>query len=828
MLSSILWYLTISILGWISFPIVFRLLPTLKDRGYATSRAFGILLWSFLFWLFASLGILKNETGDLLFAFALIVGCSIWMLRGIDRNELKEWFNSQARLIISVEILFVVAFALWTLVRAANPEAVGTEKPMELAFINAILRSPTFPPHDPWLSGYAISYYYFGYVMVAMLAKITSTSGGVAFNLGVSMIFALSAIGSYGLIHNLLNKFYENEPQTFKCRFHFASLLGPLFVLIVSNLEGFLEILHSRGVFWIRNASGELVSPFWRFLDIKDLDLPPVEPFTWIPDRFWWWWRASRVLQDYDLAGNLKEIIDEFPFFSYLLADLHPHVLAMPFAFLAMTITLNVYLGGIRESKGRIPLPMDSVSLLATSIILGGLAFLNTWDFPLYVGLFSFAFAIGKVTRGELKLSQTFQYIIWIGITLGICGGLLYLPFYLGFSSQLGGILPNLIYPTRGVHLWIMFAPLLITIFAFLIYLAKGSLDLKSMKRGLWSALGIMIALWVCSLLLGLAIVLIPGVGEIYQSSLASSGIVELFQEAFIRRAMNFGGWFSLLILLALILGLIFSLSRDTPTKSSLPSAHAFVLLLILFGIILVIVPEFIYLRDLFGWRMNTIFKFYFQSWLLLSISTAYSSVILIRNLPRYWGAVYTIVFTSLLIASLIYPTLSLYDKTNGFKPMKWSLDSTAYLKDESSEEMEAIEWLVTASPGVVAEAVPEAGGSYTHYGRVSMLSGLPSVLGWVGHENQWRGDNQIVNPRQGDLEILYCTRDWDTAKSILDKYQIRYVFISPLEHSTYTSKSINCPHGLIDSKFIRNLNLVFEKGPVTIFEYNKISDDRS
>ena len=94
-----------------------------------------------------------------------------------------------------VEILFFLAFAFLAFVRAGNPEIVGTEKPMELAFINAILRSPTFPPHDPWLSGYAISYYYFGYVMTAMLAKATGTLGSVAFNLMLALVFALSAVG---------------------------------------------------------------------------------------------------------------------------------------------------------------------------------------------------------------------------------------------------------------------------------------------------------------------------------------------------------------------------------------------------------------------------------------------------------------------------------------------------------------------------------------------------------------------------------------------------------------------------------------------------------
>jgi len=74
-----------------------------------------------------------------------------------------------------------------------------------LAFINAILRSEYFPPHDPWLSGFAISYYYFGYVIISMIAKITATPGSVAFNLGISLVFSLTAIGTYGIVFNLLN-----------------------------------------------------------------------------------------------------------------------------------------------------------------------------------------------------------------------------------------------------------------------------------------------------------------------------------------------------------------------------------------------------------------------------------------------------------------------------------------------------------------------------------------------------------------------------------------------------------------------------------------------
>jgi uncharacterized membrane protein len=284
-----LWYLVISLLGWLAFPIAYRLLPALKDRGYAVSRTLGLLVWGYAFWLLASLGVLPFTAGGLLFALALLVGACWWALRGVNLREMFDWFRSQRRLILVTEILFLAAFAGWAFVRAANPEAIGTEKPMELAFINAILHSPTFPPHDPWLSGYAISYYYFGYVLTAMLAKITGTSGGVAFNLGISLIFALSACGAYGLVANLLNAAFKRSKKASNPNvpvLSFASLLGPLYVLIISNMEGLLEILHARGVFWQRDANGALTSSFWRWVDLQDLVSLPKEPFSWMPTRF--------------------------------------------------------------------------------------------------------------------------------------------------------------------------------------------------------------------------------------------------------------------------------------------------------------------------------------------------------------------------------------------------------------------------------------------------------------------------------------------------------------------------------------------------------------
>ena len=271
MTAFITWYFLVTLLGWLTFPLVFALFPALADRGYALSRAAGLLIWGYVFWLFASLGIAQNDTGGIILALIVIIALSGWSLvnrhtspateqsKIVNRkSEIITFLKSNFRLVITTEILFLAAFAFLAFVRSANPELNGTERPMELAFINGILRSPTFPPQDPWLSGYAISYYYFGYVMTAMLARLSGVPGTLAHNLMTSLIFALGAVGSYGILYNLLAR-ADHGPQTMDdgtsppSVVHRAwstvyGLLAPLFFLLISNFGALLEILHQPRV----------------------------------------------------------------------------------------------------------------------------------------------------------------------------------------------------------------------------------------------------------------------------------------------------------------------------------------------------------------------------------------------------------------------------------------------------------------------------------------------------------------------------------------------------------------------------------------------------
>lgn len=885
------WYLSTTLLGWSSFPLLFYLFPNLKERGFAMHRAFALLVWGYIFWLLASLGILLNNLAGLLIAWLILLASSAWSMRSERWREMLLWIKANTRTLLTIEALFLFAFLFWAIVRAANPEAIGTEKPMELAFINAILRSDTFPPHDPWLSGYAISYYYFGYVIVAMLAKLNATSGGVAFNLALSLIFALSANGAYGILFNLLSQNKERAESVRK-----AAFLGPFFVLLVGNLEGFLDVLHQRGFFWKPTNEGGLSSPFWRWLDIQDLNLPPTQPFSWVPQRFWWWWRASRVLQDYDLAGNTKEIIDEFPFFSFLLGDLHPHVLAIPFAFLAILLALNLILGGAKGhgiskhytlkatqirnmgwlcslsgmglfSYGALRLSFSSLALglvglfigilllfrtfsakkeaesfelhlkisiqgvdfFLACLILGGLAFLNTWDFPFYVTLYAGAYALRECQQRQARLIDAFKDFILMALALGIGGVMLYLPFYLGFASQAGGIIPNLVYVTRGAHLWVMFFPLLVPLVLHLVFHPGSRI---SRKRALMTSLSIFVILSIASLFFGSIIMLIPQAGDFFIRSLGALHAEEVMRAFLSRRIAYIGGWFTLFILASLTLNVWFYAEErwrqneypagisNEATQRKDEQAQLFVALLVILGTMLVLIPEFFYLRDQFGWRMNTIFKFYYQAWLLWSLAAAYATHHAWGRLTGWKGSLVRITLSAMLAMSLVYPILSLWNKTNGFQPSKWTLDSSVYFSSQSPDEFAAIEWLRHTPMGVVAEAVAETGGSYTHYARVSMLSGLPAVLGWVGHESQWRGGGREIGTRQPDLERLYCTRDWNEAESILRKYHIRYIFVSALERSTYRPKPGSCPVGLVETKFAQHLTLVFQQGSVTIYEY--------
>ena len=426
------WYLVLQVFGLAALPLAWRLFRHLPDRGYGVSKPLGLLLAGWGFWLLTTFGWTHNTAGGILVALGLlaVVGL-VLVLRSPDPSSRP---GSHARpmplpwrTVLVTEVVFTLAFIAWCLVRARMPriETAGGEKWMEIAFLRAILRSDTFPPHDPWLSGFAISYYYFGYVIVAMVARLAAVPPSIAFNLGIATLFALTCTGAFSLVYNLLVAEMGRERRSGGAEGEegrdwrkgwgalVGGLLGPLVVAVMGNLEGLLEVLHAR-------ALGP--AAWWTWLDIHGIDVPPL-PFaqgSWIPARFFWWWQASRVLQDYAPWGAEQHVIDEFPGFSFLLGDMHPHVLALPFVVLALALALNLYLRiaecglsdlpessqlsgrwytGLRNADRK---PLSPWELLVYALCLGGLGFLNTWDFPIYLFV-----VVAASTLAHYRTAQT-------------------------------------------------------------------------------------------------------------------------------------------------------------------------------------------------------------------------------------------------------------------------------------------------------------------------------------------------------------------------------------------------------------------------------------
>lgn len=813
------WYLILTLLGWLTFPLVYHLFPALTDRGYTLARTAGLLIWGYAFWLFTSLGFTRNDSGGILFALATLIALSIWSLIA-HHSSLVNFVRSNIPLIITTETLFLIAFAFLAFARSANAELASTEKPMELMFINSILQSETFPPQDAWLSGYAISYYYFGYVMTAMLASLSSIPGSLAHNLMTSLVFALGAIGSYGIVYNLLSKNANlKSPISNRGSSIFNALLAPLFLLLVSNFETVLEVLHRRGLFWSKSPDGTFTSAFWTWLDMKELSQPPVEPFGWIPERYLWWWRASRVIQDYDMLGAHREVIDEFPFFSFLLGDLHPHVLAIPFGLLAISVALNVFLGGWKDRNpsfmgGR--LDFNPTGFFFAALVLGGLAFLNTWDILIAAALIVSAYILWRANENGWNGSR-FEDIFILGIPLGVFSLLLYLPFYLGFSSQAGGILPNFMYPTRGIHFWVMWGTLLIPIFFFLLYLWRKSPARPNWKLGFTIGLGLTFVLGLLTLLLGL-------IGSIVEKGLVDATLAsynmtapQFLTATSLRRLNHIGSLITLLAVLVPALALLFSREdsdlMDTETQITDHQSQLsdrFPLLLLFLGALLVLVPEFVFLRDQFGYRINTVFKFYYQAWMLWSLAAAFGVGYLAQSLRGFTFAnVGFRLATGLVIfCGLLYPVFGLMTRTENFKPhFGFNLDDFARIQRENPDDAAGIEFLLTQPEGVVAEAV---GGSYSYYGRISTFTGYPTVLGWPGHEAQWRGGYELHGSRENDVLTLYATARWEEAKTIIERYNIRYIFIGNLERN---SMPVN------EEKFAINLTPIFQQGGTVIYE---------
>ena len=745
MIWFIQWLVATEVIGAAVLPLGVRLFRHLPDRGFIFAKPLGILVVAYICWLLGVLGILRFQQATIL-AVVAIAGAAGWWLWG--RETLKQLSGTKVVLLVS-EGVFLASLVAAAFIRAHNPEISGTEKPMDFAFLNAFYRTDTLPAEDPWMSGFSISYYYFGYLLVALVAKVSGVPAAVGYNLGVALVFALLLAGSFSLAFNLLSALRREWRIPFRL---VGALVAPVTVGLMGNLEIGLEVLAARGY---SNPA------FWQLVAIKGLE-PATQPEGWFPTSFWWWWRASRIIPNTKPDG-----INEFPYFSFILGDLHPHFTALPWALLAVAFALAAILGRSvqHDFTGR-----DWVGRIAAAMALGFLLVGNSWDFPSYTALFWLGLLVplSPVDWSRAKFVSRLKE----GALISVISVVMYAPFFLGFSSQTRGVglSPD---KTPVPSLLIIFGTVLYGLIAFLTWRAwsRGGAVEGSRRAVDWmvpAAGGLLI---VAGIKLGTAMLL--------------GGVLILAIAAY-RRLLS---------------------SRREPNATL--AAETFVLILAALGLFLVMVPEFVFVVDLFGTRMNTVFKFDYQAWVLLGLGVSVGMVWAAGELrPVPFRVVLLLPFALLVCVGLLYPWGATASKTQDFQGQA-TLDGLAFYKAARPDDYAAIKWLSNSVQGrpVVLEAT---GPEYSEYARVSTFSGLPTVLGWGGHEVQWRGQGEEPQRRTRDIDAIYSTASRSDIPALLDKYHVQYVFVGSLEIEKYGTG--------VAERFNGILQPVFHRGNVTVY----------
>ncbi|MDO9088300.1 MAG: DUF2298 domain-containing protein [Anaerolineaceae bacterium] len=839
MVYIILWYLFVVVIGWMVFPLTFQLFQRLPDRGITITKIFGILLISFFHWFLTSLGLSSNTLAGIWFAIFLSLGLGLWSLSKFGSSETRKWTRDKLGFFLVVELVFLIAFVGMIWLRSYNPDIQGTEKPMELMFINSILNSPTFPPQDAWLSGFSISYYYFGYVMVALLAMITGTPAGIAFNLAISLIFALAFTGAFGVLLNLIAKMQDHESDDFPnlSKFVPISLIAPIILLFVGNFYGILDVLHKHRIFadlnvpavWFETGKIDantqaVIEPrvisgrinFWEWMDLKQLGpiSPQAVPFQGIQQDNWFF--ASRTIHDRNLMGYDPEAIDEFPAFSFLLADLHPHVLGLPFVLLVILLCFEWLLDLRARKEDDNPPSITWERIGFSAIILGSLIFMNTWDFPFYIFLFLFCGVLAYFYMRDEKLNWKTLLIFlrpmgWV-ILVGV---LVYLPFLVSLQSQAGGIIPNAIYPTKFRQLFVMFGPLILGIVLLLVTVIRQYKPEIDYKVAWKITLGFLVFMVMVTSTLVVLMLMKPEMSWVVNDAISPFAIKDAFGWLLIRRLVEGGTLLLGLLLLAGVIAVLWGLRRQG-SESIL-----FVVAMMLTGVLLLLGPEFVYLRDNFGWRMNTLFKFYFQIWILWALSAGFGFWYLLKRTKGWGRTVGAILMAVGFLLGAVYTLGTIQTTTSAMRQSVISLgirqptlDGLAYYQLYHPEDWSLVEWfnINVNEPAVVLEGTKGAYWIEGRSSRISMMTGLPTVMGWVNHEAQWRGKYfSNVATRENDIRIIYMDRDWYTTEELLNQYDITYVVVSPLEREWYGA--------IQQSKFDQNMQKVFELGDYVIYQ---------
>jgi YYY domain-containing protein len=821
----LLWLLLIEALGVVAFPIAFVVLRTLSDRGYGVAKVLGVLLLAWLSWLGPSLKLVGYERWEIALVLAALAAAAL-AVAWPRRAEIGAFLRTRRALLLTEEVLFLVLFGLFLFIRWGNPDlwhpARGGEKPMDFAYLNAVIKSTTFPPYDPWFAGGFLDYYYFGFVIVGTLIKLTGIVPAVAYNLAVPTLFALTGLGAFAVVYNLAAgdhaTTYPSEPHEsdgLPVGPLLGGLAGTLCVAFLGNL-GEVKLLWDQ---WSSHATTTFHSAIpglagvVRLMDGLGVWISGKAPLSFPND--WWFWNASRIIPD---------TINEFPFFTFTYADLHAHMIALPVTLLALaTAVALVRLAG-SGARGDGPALMEGASLTAAlanpwriplaelwpillfGLIAGALRATNTWDFPTYLLVALVALSILEATRRSC------------------------VPFPAAFDERLAFIFRGVV----GV-IWRMIILVGVATLAFYPYTKTYATAYAGLQP--WQEATTTIGDYLLVHGIFLALVTIYLLGEWWaQSRRADTPMWLQEMLPFIMIAVVCVMLASLVlhIQIWLIALPLFTFAVVLAFGRSAPPARRLALLLIALALAITMGVEVVRQKDDIG-RMNTVFKFYVQAWTLFGVGAAFglASWSAAAAAGRWaawarrlaWG-----VALVLFLGGALYPAFaakakvadrfSAEDQPHTLNGMAY-MDTAQYADNERdmriADDKLGIEWMlenVQGSPVILEGNTP----NYRWGNRFSIYTGLPAVMGWDWHEKQQRSvvPGLMIDRRLNHVKEMYSTTDVPRAEHLLDYYAVSYVIVGELERAYYPPEGLAKFDGMVSQGYLR---LAYNQGSVRIYQ---------
>ena len=685
------WYLLALVLGAAAMPLTGRLFRRFQDRGWMFSKVTAIAVSGFLTWFLVAVKIIKFTTMTCIVVTLVCAAASLILYC----REQKAGFEcipfAHLDLVYAEELLFFTAFLLWTYFAGFHPAAYGTEKFMDYGFMEAMMRSKTLPATDLWYSQGKINYYYGGQYFAVFLTKLSGAKVELTYNLMRTFVAGLAFAMPFSLVHQMVtDRLGRIRTGWKKALPSVTGILAGISVSIAGNMH---YVVYGQIIPFIQKLKGEEVSSYWfpdatRYIGFN----PDVEDKT----------------------------IHEFPCYSFVLGDLHAHVVDIMFVLLLLGL-LYAWMKKVRTTE----LSGESMSrrefwkkqllmpqLLAAGALLGMFHWTNYWDFVIYFvvtcGVALFMNIIGQKGKIRWVLGVTAAQAAEI-LTLAT---VIILPFTLQFDTS------NMV---QGIAL------------------AKNH-SLPHQLLVLWGLPGILTILFVVSLL------------------------IEKLRGAEKK---------SLYHLLASI---------------SLPDLFAVLMGLCAIG--LVLIPELVYVRDIYeakNARANTMFKLTYQAYIMFGMTMIYAIFRLlvigknkILKVLAFIG-LFLFVWTCGYFGNSVHSWFGTVWKLSQYK----GLNATAFLETDFPEDVNGIRWLkdnISDAP-VVLEA---NGDSYSEYERVSAMTGLPTIMGWYVHEWLWRGDLADLNAKIEEIKEIYTSTDETRVKELLEDYNVSYIFVGSCERNKY------------------------------------------